>query len=175
MGAVLTPALEGVEKARDLPHACTLNGRCQKVISPALAVGRLAQGVNCELQSVDFGANARIRFPMEMQVSAISQDAVKVVLAGRLDAVGSARIDLPFSAVTGSNRHVLIDMSGVTFVASIGIRTLVLGAKTVQRRGGKLLLLSPQADIENVLETIGVIDLLPVVHDEAEATTAFAG
>lgn len=31
MGAVLTPLLLGRKKARDLPHACTLNGRCQTV------------------------------------------------------------------------------------------------------------------------------------------------
>ena len=62
--------------------------------------------------------------------------------------------------------------SDATFVASIGIRTLVIGAKIVQRRGGKLLLLSPQADVEQVLKTIGVTDLLPIMRDEAEAMAA---
>ncbi|WBU54017.1 lactate utilization protein B [Paracoccus sp. SCSIO 75233] len=31
MGAVLTPVLEGLPENRDLPHACTLNGRCEEV------------------------------------------------------------------------------------------------------------------------------------------------
>ncbi len=31
MGSVLTPVLVGQENAPDLPHACTLNGRCQTV------------------------------------------------------------------------------------------------------------------------------------------------
>jgi L-lactate dehydrogenase complex protein LldF len=31
MGAVLTPMIAGHEKAKELPHACTLNGRCQQV------------------------------------------------------------------------------------------------------------------------------------------------
>lgn len=31
MGSVLTPMFLGLDKARDLPHACTLNGRCQSV------------------------------------------------------------------------------------------------------------------------------------------------
>ncbi|HEY1856595.1 STAS domain-containing protein [Acidocella sp.] len=109
---------------------------------------------------------------MDMQVSAISWDAVRVVLDGRLDIAGSAKIDIPFNVAAGTNRHVIVDMSAVTFIASIGIRTLVIGAKTVQRRGGKLLLLSPQPDVEQVLETIGVTDLLPIVRDEAEAITA---
>jgi anti-sigma B factor antagonist len=109
---------------------------------------------------------------MDMQITAIAPDAVRVVLSGRLDMAGSAKIDLAFNAAAGSNRNILVDMSAVTFVASIGIRTLVIGAKTVQRRGGKLLLLSPQADVEQVLETIGVTDLLPIMRDEAEAMAA---
>jgi anti-sigma B factor antagonist len=112
---------------------------------------------------------------MDMQVTALSIDAVKVVLTGRLDLAGSAKIDLPFSATAGSNRNILVDMSAVTFVASIGIRTLVLGAKTVQRRGGKLLLLSPRSEVEEVLEMTGVIDLLPIVRDEAEALATLHG
>ncbi len=31
MGSVLTPILAGQKNARDLPHACTMNGRCQTV------------------------------------------------------------------------------------------------------------------------------------------------
>lgn len=31
MGAVLTPMIAGHEKAQELPHACTLNGRCEQV------------------------------------------------------------------------------------------------------------------------------------------------
>ncbi len=31
MGSVLTPMFVGLENARDLPHACTLNGRCASV------------------------------------------------------------------------------------------------------------------------------------------------
>ena len=31
MGSVLTPLMVGLDKARDLPNACSLNGRCQEV------------------------------------------------------------------------------------------------------------------------------------------------
>jgi anti-anti-sigma factor len=110
---------------------------------------------------------------MDMQVIAISQDAVKVVLEGRLDVEGSGKIDLPFNTVVGANRNILVDMSAVTFVASIAVRTFVLGAKTVQRRGGKLLLLNPQSKVEYVLKMIGVTDLLPIVNNEQEAEAAF--
>lgn len=31
MGSVLTPVLDGLKDSRDLPHACTMNGRCAEV------------------------------------------------------------------------------------------------------------------------------------------------
>lgn len=109
---------------------------------------------------------------MDMAVSEIAQDVARVMLRGRLDIQGAATIDLQFSAVAGSRRGVVVDMSQVTFLASIGIRVLVLGAKALQRRGGRLVLLSPQPDVEQVLEVTGITDLLPIVRDEASAVAA---
>jgi anti-anti-sigma factor len=109
---------------------------------------------------------------MNMDVTEIAQGMVKVKLAGRLDMAGAARIDLGFSAIAGANRGIVVDLSDVTFLASIGIRTLVLGAKTVLRRGGKLVLLSPTPDVEQVLEVTGVTDLMPILRDEASAVSA---
>jgi anti-anti-sigma factor len=109
---------------------------------------------------------------MDMQVAEIAQGVARVVLKGRLDIQGAAKIDLEFSAVAGSRRGVVVDMSEVTFLASIGIRVLVLGAKALQRRGGSLVLLSPTPDVEQVLEVTGITDLLPIMRDEAAAVAA---
>jgi anti-sigma B factor antagonist len=137
--------------------------------------GMLAREINCGHAAFRTAGPGKDTAAMEMQVTAISQLSARIVLTGRLDLAGSAKIDLPFNAAAGSNRNILVDMSGVTFVASIGIRTLVLGAKTVQRRGGRLLLINPQAEVEQVLEMTGVLDLLPVVRDEAQAMAAIDG
>lgn len=106
---------------------------------------------------------------MEMQVVKITQDVVQIKLTGRLDMAGAVQIDLGFSAVSGANRGIIVDLADVTFLASIGIRTLVLGAKTVQRRGGKLVLLNPTSDVEQVLEVTGMTDMMPIMHDSAAA------
>lgn len=41
MGSVVTPAMIGIENARDLPHACTLNGRCGEVCPMSIPLPRL--------------------------------------------------------------------------------------------------------------------------------------
>lgn len=109
---------------------------------------------------------------MDIQVADIAQDAVRITLIGRLDINGAAKIDLAFNAAIGSRRGVVVDMSDVSFLASIGIRILVLGAKQQQRRGGSLVLLNPHPDAEKVLEMTGIIDLLPIMRDEASAVAA---
>src|ERR1700727_921192 len=102
---------------------------------------------------------------MKMQVAPVASGVVKVILEGRLDITGAAVIDLQFNAIAGSNKGVVVDLAGVSFLASIGIRTLLLGAKAVQRRGGCFILLNPVDEVERVLEVMGMTDLMPVFHD----------
>ncbi|MEL7048561.1 MAG: lactate utilization protein B, partial [Pseudomonadota bacterium] len=44
MGAVLTPALDGLKSSRDLAHACTLNGRCAEVCPVDIPLPTLIRG-----------------------------------------------------------------------------------------------------------------------------------
>ncbi|MGI9506587.1 MAG: LutB/LldF family L-lactate oxidation iron-sulfur protein [Geminicoccaceae bacterium] len=44
MGSVLTPALDGLAKTRDLPHACTLNGKCAEVCPVEIPLPTLLRG-----------------------------------------------------------------------------------------------------------------------------------
>jgi anti-anti-sigma factor len=109
---------------------------------------------------------------MKMAVEPVTPGVVKVILNGRMDITGAAVIDLQFSAITGSNKGVVVDLAGVSFLASIGIRTLLLGAKAVQRRGGCFILLNPVDEVERVLEVMGVTDLMPIFKDTDAALAA---
>ena len=44
MGAVLTPVFVGLPKARELAHACTMNGRCEEVCPVAIPLPTLLRG-----------------------------------------------------------------------------------------------------------------------------------
>lgn len=109
---------------------------------------------------------------MRMDVEQLPDDVVKVVLAGRLDVAGAEMIDMRFSVLAAANRRVMVDMSGVGFLASIGIRTLLIGAKTIQRRGGRMVLLRPVHEVEKVLWVSGVAELMPIFQDQNEAVAA---
>jgi anti-anti-sigma factor len=116
-------------------------------------------------------ANSEI-LPMEMQVEDLDDGVTMVALRGRLDMVGAGEIDLKFSAVAGSKRCIVVDMSAVEFLASLGIRVLVMGAKAVRNKGGKLVLLSPQDSVNMVLVSAGIDEIIPVLFDQAAAVAA---
>ena len=45
MGSVLTPALSSLEAAKDLPNACTLNGRCREVCPVNIPLPDMLRGL----------------------------------------------------------------------------------------------------------------------------------
>jgi anti-anti-sigma factor len=109
---------------------------------------------------------------MDMAVEALAPGVVKLVLKGRPDIAGASAIDLQFNAIARSHKAVVVDLGGVSFLASIGIRTLLLGAKTVQRRGGTLILLNPVGAVERVLDVMGAAELMPIYRDTEAALAA---
>jgi anti-sigma B factor antagonist len=96
----------------------------------------------------------------------------RVALTGRLDIVGAETIALPLATLAGAKRGLIVDMSGVSFIASIAIGHLVSAAKALSRRHGRLVLLNPSEMVAEVLTTSGLTDLLPIVRSETEAVAA---
>jgi anti-sigma B factor antagonist len=109
---------------------------------------------------------------MAFQLVELEAGVTKVVLTGRIDIAGAHEIDLPMSVVGGSRRAVVIDLSGVDFMASMGLRGIVLCAKAVQSKRGKIALLAPQPLVLDVIQTSGIDELVPVYATEAEAIAA---
>lgn len=92
-----------------------------------------------------------------------------IMLKGRMDVMGAMKIDLQFGAVAAANRAVVVDLAGVEFMASMGLRTLILGAKSMHTKQGRMVLWRPQPMVEEVLVTSGTTLLIPLAHDMAEA------
>ena len=93
----------------------------------------------------------------------------KIGLVGKLDIAGAEVIALPLATLAGGKKGLVVDLSGVTFLASIGIRHLVLATKALARKGGKLVLVNPTDAVREVLVTSGVTDLMPIVATDSAA------
>lgn len=107
----------------------------------------------------------------------LSETCRRVTLAGRLDMVGSEAITMRFASLTAvASRRVIVDLTGVTFLASVGIRDLISNAKAVAQRGGRMVLLVGGNDlVAKTLEATGIGAIVPIYANEAEAVEAALG
>jgi anti-sigma B factor antagonist len=109
---------------------------------------------------------------MEMQFSKLDNEIRMIKLSGKLDIVGTGEIETKFTGYcSGDKVRVIVDLSEVNFLASIGIRLLMLTAKSVNKRGGKMVILNPIPDVKNVLEVTGIPAIIPIYSSMESAET----
>jgi len=101
-------------------------------------------------------------------------DLRTVRLAGRLDMLGMEPITLKFTSLTASHgQQVLVDLREVSFLASIGIRSIVSSARALEAKGGRMVLLvAPGSSVEATLTSTGISEVIPIHTEEAEALAA---
>ena len=112
---------------------------------------------------------------MQMLTEDLGGNVTKASLNGKMDIAGAQAIDLPFNVMVGSKRAIVVDLSGVTFIASMGLRTLIMGAKTVTSKGGKMVLVGPSEDVAKVLEDSGTTTIVPIYPSLDAAIAAVGG
>lgn len=90
------------------------------------------------------------------ETSDLQNDATLVKLAGNLDLQGASAIEQKFLEICRGNApHVLVDLSAMDFMSSMGIRLLLQGLKLASAAGGRLLFLNPSTQILSSLEIAG--------------------
>lgn len=107
-----------------------------------------------------------------MDVEELAGGITKVGLHGRLDTTQAALTELPFNKVAMEKRRILVDLSRVSFLSSYAIRILLVGAKIVDGKDGKLVILCPDGNVSKVLKTAGIDALIPLFATEAAAAAA---
>lgn len=109
---------------------------------------------------------------MEIRIEERDGEIARLKLVGRMDYAGATEIDSKFIDIVAREKFLLVDLSLVTFLASMGIRTLIVAAKALKEKGGKLLLFKPDMMVAKVLKTSGTDILIPVYYDLALARMA---
>lgn len=113
---------------------------------------------------------------MEMNVSELKNNITLIALHGTLDIMGVNQIETKFAGYcSGENARVIVDMSGVDYLASIGIRLLVTNAKSLRTRNGKMALLSPTPDVMSVLDITDIPAIIPVYSNFESAEAVLLG
>jgi anti-anti-sigma factor len=113
---------------------------------------------------------------MELNVSELSKGITLIKLHGRLDIIGVNQVETKFAGYcSGENARVIVDMSNVEYLASIGIRLLVINAKSLKSRNGKMAILNPTSDVMSVLEITDIPAIIPVYSQLESAEAVLLG
>lgn len=114
---------------------------------------------------------------MEVSHEDINSNLRCITLTGRLDIQGTDEIAARFAALsTDAKRNVVVDFSGVTFLASIGIRALISNAKALHKLGGRMaLVVGGNTSVAKTLDATGIDVLLQVFKNLHDAEKALSG
>jgi anti-sigma B factor antagonist len=109
---------------------------------------------------------------MELVIEELPGDITKLSFDGRFDIAGAQDVDLKVNVIAGSRKRLLFDMQKVSFLGSMGLRTILTAARAVKNRGGKMAIFVPDDGIEKVIATSGVGALLSIHRDFQSAISA---
>ncbi len=99
----------------------------------------------------------------------------RIELDGRFDIAGAQAVDARFSTLAGESNGLVVDLGKVSFIASLGVRTLMVTAKTLIRRGADMAVCGASENVEKVLRSTGFDEIVPLYPDFASAAAWLSG
>ncbi len=78
------------------------------------------------------------------------------LVTGRLDAAGVVAVEPALTRAVATHERLALDLAGVPYLASMGLRLLLAAARTLEKRGGRLVVVNPTPEVEMVLSIAGL-------------------
>jgi anti-sigma B factor antagonist len=95
-----------------------------------------------------------------------------IALAGRLDSTTSGLLDARLSENVDISDRTIIDMTGLDYVSSAGLRVLLKAAKQAKARSARLLLCTLHPNVQEVFDISGFSAIFSIYPDRATAAAA---
>ena len=111
-----------------------------------------------------------------MEITRQEQEGVVVLaLKGRLDGVSAAGAQETLDAcIQQGQRKLLLDLSGLEYLSSAGIRVILATAKALDALGGKMVLCAMRGYVKEVFDISGFSALIPTADTVASGLKSFA-
>lgn len=111
-----------------------------------------------------------------MELTTEKKNGVRFVKAtGRLDALTAPDFDRQFSAwIVAGDTAFMFDLSGLEYISSAGLRSMLAAAKQVRNMKGKMSLVGLVANVKEVFKISGFYSILTICESEAEALRAMS-
>lgn len=102
----------------------------------------------------------------------VTGEAAVVALSGELDVAGASLLEHELDRIVADHdsRELVLDLSGLEFMDSTGLRLMVLADERARREGRQLSLVRGRHDVQRVFEITRMTERLRFVDSAAEAT-----
>jgi anti-sigma B factor antagonist len=111
---------------------------------------------------------------MNVSVSDIG-NVRRIAIDGSIDGKTAPMLRDQLKPSLDDAQNVVLDMRGVDYMSSAGLRLLLLIYREFAAKKGKLVLVGLSADIKAVMSHTGFLTFFKVADDEQQAAKAFAG
>lgn len=110
---------------------------------------------------------------MEINVSEMRRVRLFEVI-GRVDSTNATELGTTLDqAADDGNNNLVLDLSGVDYMSSAGLREIVRILKRVKRSGGDLRIANPSERVQEVLELAGLDSIFEIYPTQVEAVGSF--
>jgi anti-sigma B factor antagonist len=100
-------------------------------------------------------------------------DSVVLGLQGRLDHTTIRTVEQKLLAVVAEGcRYLVVDLAGLDYISSAGLRVLLSTAKKLKASGGRIVLCAVKQYVKEILDVSGFSSIFPTYASRAEAVEA---
>ncbi len=112
---------------------------------------------------------------MVMEINASEMKRVQLFeVVGRVDSNNANELGAALDeTVDAGKTNLVLDLSGVEYMSSAGLREMVRVLKRVKRNSGDLRIASPSDRVKEVLELAGLDSIFEVYATQVEAVGSF--
>jgi anti-sigma B factor antagonist len=97
-----------------------------------------------------------------------------MTVSGRVDSNTAPEFEEKLKEIIDGGQHnIVLEMSGVNFLSSAGLRGMVSALKACKNGGGTLVLASPSKRVSEVMQLAGLVPLFASYDDITSAVGSF--
>ena len=107
---------------------------------------------------------------LSIEIAPVRNGYQRVALSGRLDTHTHGDLDQQLAPVLASPiRSLVLDLAGLIYISSAGVRSVFKARKALAERGGKVVVVNPQPQIQKVFDVVKAVPLSEIFSTVAEA------
>lgn len=98
-----------------------------------------------------------------------------VSIRGSIDVEGSVALEKELAGIlAAATKALILDMGGIDYIGSVGIRVIMTAKKKVEDAGGAFMVTGLQPNVKNVFDILHLIPLVNIFGSVREAEEGLA-